>query len=126
MRELRLCYEVAGYLNSALIYLNRNLFSHAAKKSATFITQNNSFLASKPQHHGAGNAGVETGGFRRCVACSKPKASFINSGSAHARPRSSIPTGTPIGASAVGVEKPAGTSMAGNPARAAITPLRSF
>jgi hypothetical protein len=34
VRELRLCYEQAGYLNSALIYLNRNLFSHTAKKSA--------------------------------------------------------------------------------------------
>src|SRR5260370_30932224 len=32
--------------------------------------------------HVRANAGVETGGFRRCVACSKPKASLINSGSA--------------------------------------------
>src|SRR4029077_8252631 len=75
---------------------------------------------------GAGKAGVETGGLRRWVACSNPKASFINAHSAQARPRNSIPTGTPIGASVVGVEKPAGTSMAGNPVRAAITPLRSF
>jgi hypothetical protein len=35
------------------------------------------------------------GGFRKCVACSKSKASLINSGSAHARPRNSIPTGDP-------------------------------
>src|SRR5260370_3956513 len=74
----------------------------------------------------AAKAGVETGGFRKCVACSKPKASLINSGSAHARPRSSIPTGTPTGAFVVDVEKPAGTSMAGKPARAATIPLRSF
>src|SRR5258708_40372102 len=74
----------------------------------------------------AAKAGVETGGFLKCVACPKPKASLINSGSAHARPRSSIPTGTPTGAFVVGVEKPAGTSIAGKPASAAIMPLRSF
>src|ERR1700722_6817036 len=40
-------------------------------------------------------------------------------GSLKGGPRNSIPTGTPIGAFSVGVENPAGTVMAGNPASAA-------
>ena len=45
-------------------------------------------------------------------------------GSVQGRPMNSIPTGTPYGASAEGVENPAGTVMAGKPATEARMPLR--
>ena len=46
-------------------------------------------------------------------------------GSLQGRPKKSMPTGMPIGAVALGAEKPAGTFITGNPVTAARMPVRS-
>ncbi len=59
-----------------------------------------------------------------CVRSAKWEAMFKSLLSDQGSPRISIPIGTPIGASAVYGEKPAGIVTTGNPVRATSIPLR--
>lgn len=68
----------------------------------------------------AAKAGVRL----KCVRWSNWYAICINFSSDHGLPRISIPTGIPIGASAVAGENPMGTVTTGEPVRAARMPFR--
>src|SRR5262249_25169004 len=73
--------------------------------------------------HFIDGGGALLGGWRKCVACSKPRAIWISPPSPHGRPKLSTPIGTPRGAVGVGFKNPAGTVMAGKPVTDARIPL---
>jgi len=71
------------------------------------------------------SGGVLAGGRRGFATCSKANANAMSAGSLHSGPSNSMPTGTPSGADPVGLEKPPGNVIAGNPVLFDRTPFRS-